>query len=41
MRALFYEVIREAKNGKICIDGEEWGIAFNTIIYENGKQKDN
>lgn len=40
MRALFYEVIREAKNGKICIDGEEWGIAFNTIIYENGKQKE-
>ena len=40
MRALFYEVVREAKNGKICIDGEEWGIAFNTIIYENGKQKE-
>ena len=40
MRSLFYEVIREAKNGKVCIDGEEWGISFNTIIYENGKQKE-
>ena len=40
MRALFYEVVREAKDGKICIDGEEWGIAFNTIIYQNGKQKE-
>ena len=39
MRALFYEVIREAKDGKVFIDGEEWTIAFNTIIYKNGKQK--
>lgn len=40
MRALFYEVVREAKNGKVNIDGEEWGIAFNTIIYENSKTKE-
>lgn len=40
MRALFYEVIREAKEGKVLIDNEEWGISFNTIIYENGKQKE-
>lgn len=40
MKALFYEVIREAKDGKVRIDGEEWGIYFNTIIYENGKQKE-
>ena len=40
MRALFYEVIREAKDGKVRIDGEDWGIYFNTIIYENGKQKE-
>ena len=40
MEALFYEVVREAKNGKVIIDGEEWGIAFNTIIYENSKTKE-
>lgn len=40
MRALFYEVVREAKNAKVNIDGEEWGIAFNTIIYENGRTKE-
>ena len=40
MRALFYQVIKEAKDGKVLFDGEEWGIAFNTIIYENGKQKE-
>lgn len=39
MRALFYNVVREAKDGKVLIDGEEWGIAFNTIIYENGRSK--
>lgn len=40
MRALFYEVVREAKNAKVRIDGEEWCIAFNTIIYEDGKIKE-
>ena len=40
MRALFYQVIKEAKNGKVLLDGEEWGIAFNTIIYDNGKIKE-
>lgn len=40
MRALFYEVVREAKNAKVLIDGEEWCIAFNTIIYEDGKIKE-
>lgn len=40
MRALFYQVIKEAKNGKVLLDDEEWGIAFNTIIYDNGKTKE-
>lgn len=40
MKSLFYKVIKEAKDGKVNIDGEEWGIAFNTIIYEEGKTKD-
>lgn len=39
MKALFYEVVREAQNGKVIIDKEEWGISFNTIIYDNGVQK--
>ena len=40
MRALFYQVIKEAKNGKVLLDDEEWGISFNTIIYDNGKTKE-
>lgn len=40
MKSLFYRVIKEAKDGKVNIDGEEWGIAFNTIIYEDGKAKE-
>lgn len=40
MKSLFYRVIKEAKDGKVNIDGEEWGIAFNTIIYEDGKTKE-
>ena len=39
MRALFYQVIKEAKDGKVLFDGEEWGIAFNTIIYEDSSTK--
>ena len=40
MRALFYQVIKEAKDGKVLFDGEEWGIAFNTIIYEDSRTKE-
>ncbi len=40
MKALFYEVVREAKNGKVTLDGDEWGIAFNTIVYNNGRTQD-
>ena len=39
MREIFYELIREAKNGKITIDGEEWPIGFNSII--GGKRLSN
>ena len=40
MNSLFYEIIDEAYLQKIMIDGEEWPIGFNTIIYdEKGKIK--
>ena len=39
MKDIFYELVREAINGTVVIDGEVWPIAFNTIIdnkrYEN------
>ena len=35
MKELFYEVIKEASNGAVFLDGEEWPIGFNTIIYNN------
>lgn len=37
MREIFYELIKEAKDGKIIIDSEEWPIGFNTIIYDGNK----
>lgn len=40
MKNLFYNIIDEASNQKIIIDGEEWPIGFNTLIYgEDNKIK--
>ena len=36
MKDIFYEIIDEAKDGYVVIDGEKWPIGFNTMIYENG-----
>ncbi len=35
MRKIFYELIEEAKNGYVLIDGEQWPIGFNTVIYND------
>ena len=40
MKEIFLELIKEACNGKVIVDGEEWLYSFNTIIedkdfYEN------
>lgn len=35
MREIFYELIEEASRGKVLIDGDEWPIGFNTIIYRD------
>lgn len=39
MKEIFYEIIDEAVDGYITIDGEKWPIAFNTFIYEDSKLK--
>ena len=39
MKDIFYEIIDEAVDGKIEVDGEKWPIGFNTFIYENGNLK--
>ena len=39
MKELFYEFIKEAKDGRVIIDNEEWYYSFNTIILEEGKEK--
>ncbi len=39
MKDIFYEVIKEASTSTITIDDEKWNIGFNTIIYNNGKEK--
>ncbi len=38
MKEIFYELIKEASKGCVIIDGEEWPIGFNTIIYRNNKE---
>ena len=40
MNEIWKELIKEASTGKIIIDQEEWPIAFNTIIQEDGKVKE-
>ena len=37
MQKLFEELIKEASNGKVIIEDEEWPIAFNTEILEENK----
>lgn len=32
MKEIFYELIKEAKDGFINIDGDSWNIGFNTLI---------
>ena len=39
MKEIFYELIKEANNGRVLIDDEEWNYSFNTIIKENDKEK--
>lgn len=39
MKEIFYELISEAMNGKVIIDGEDWNIGFNTIIYRNNSEE--
>lgn len=35
MKDVFYELISEAKDGQIVIDGQVWPIGFNTFIYKD------
>ena len=37
MKDIFYEIVDEAKDGYVTIDGEKWPISFNTFIYKDGK----
>lgn len=39
MQDVFYELIEEAKKGKVILDDEEWPYSFNTIIRKNKKNK--
>lgn len=37
IRDIFDELIEEACKGKVLIDGEEWPIGFDTIIFTDNK----
>ena len=41
MKEIFYELLREAVNGKVIIDGEEWPIGFNSIVVKDGDEISN
>ncbi len=41
MKELFYEMLKEAQDGKIVVDGEEWPIGFNTMIHADGELQEN
>lgn len=41
IKEIFYELILEAKDGKVIIDSEEWPIGFNTRIEEDNINYDN
>ncbi|MBR2678224.1 MAG: hypothetical protein IKE63_02285 [Bacilli bacterium] len=41
MQEAFYEIIKEASTGKVIIDNDEWNFPFDTIIYEQEKEKIN
>ena len=38
IQEIFTELIHEAKDGKVFIDGEEWPIGFNTTILTDGRE---
>ena len=38
MKEIFYELIKEASEGLVIIDGEEWPIGFNTLIYRKEEE---
>ena len=39
LEEIFDEIIKEAKTGQVIIDNDAWPVAFNTIIYEDDKEK--
>ena len=39
MKDLFYDLIKEAKDGKVIIDDQPWNYSFNTVILDNSKEK--
>lgn len=39
MIEVFYEIIKEANKGKVIIDGDDFYIGFNSIIYDKHKVK--
>lgn len=39
MKDIFYELIKEAKEGKVIIDDQPWNYSFNTVILDKNKEK--
>ena len=40
MKEIFYEIINESSKGKVHLLNDDFSIGFNTIIYENGQEKE-
>lgn len=41
MKEIFYELIKEAKDGYVVIDNQRWPIGFNTIIHDDEVEETN
>ncbi len=39
IKTLFYEVLKEAKDGLVIVDGDPWYVGFNSVIFKNGKEE--
>ncbi len=40
IKEIFYEVLNEAVNGEVIIDGDPIGISFNSVFYQDGIKKE-
>ncbi len=38
IRTLFNEILKEAQNGLVIVDGDSWYVGFNSVVLEMVKK---